>query len=206
ARQRNQHQVQRELPARGAHVALVAALDHGDVELVRQDEHRQRAEQHQRQEAPGPTGRQFLHRPRRQSLSPHRHANATASTRRGLCRVALARRVPNSTANTAIASATYIALSCHAGTVARSVSRVVSIAKLIATALSCSVMYGISPSAATRVMVAASHASLPSRVAIRSASEVALVSRARRTSFIMKPTASAYSTIAPRNVGGSGQP
>ncbi len=67
----------------------------------------------------------------------------------------------------------------------------VSVAKLIVTAFSCRAMYGIRPSAATAVTVAASHASLPSRVAIRSASEVALVSRASRTSRIMKPIASA---------------
>ncbi len=53
ARQCNQDQVQREQPARGAHVALVAALDHGDMELVRQDEHRQRAQQDERGEAAG---------------------------------------------------------------------------------------------------------------------------------------------------------
>ena len=83
---------------------------------------------------------------------------------------------------------------------------VVSIAKLIAIALSCSAMYGISPSTNTSVTVAASHASLPRRVAIRSAIEVALVSRASCTSRTMNPAASTYSTIAPRKVGGSGQP
>ena len=52
-RQRDQQQVERELPARGAHVALVSALHHADVELMRHQEHRQRAQDHQRHEAAG---------------------------------------------------------------------------------------------------------------------------------------------------------
>ncbi|MBV6415010.1 MAG: hypothetical protein OMOMHJEC_02847 [Xanthomonadales bacterium] len=47
----DRQQVGREAPARGAHMARIAALDHREVELVRQRDHRQRAEQHQRQES-----------------------------------------------------------------------------------------------------------------------------------------------------------
>ena len=116
-------------------------------------------------------------------------SNAIASTRPRLCSAALARRVPNSIANRAIARATYSAPSRHIGPPSAALR--VRVAKLIVTAFSCRAMYGISPSAATAVTVAASHASLPSRVAIRSASEVALVSRASRTSRTMKAIASA---------------
>src|SRR3546814_17571723 len=77
-------------------------------------------------------------------------------------------------------------------------------AKLIAIALSCRAMYGIRPSAATRVTTAANHASLPSRVAIRSAIDVALVSRASCTSRSMNTPASAYNRNAPTKVGGRG--
>jgi len=66
-------------------------------------------------------------------------SNAIARISPRLCSTALARRVPNNMANTAIASATYNALSCHAGNASLPGERVSS-AKLIATAFSCSAM------------------------------------------------------------------
>ena len=66
-------------------------------------------------------------------------SNAIARIRPRLCSAALARRVPNSIANTAIASATYSALSCQAGSASLPGDRV-SRAKLIATAFNCSAM------------------------------------------------------------------
>ena len=57
-RQRDQQQVQRKLPACGAHRALVPAFDNSDVKLVRQDEHREGTEQYQRCE---PAGRRRRH-------------------------------------------------------------------------------------------------------------------------------------------------
>jgi len=131
-------------------------------------------------------------------------SNAIASTRPRLCSAALARRVPNSIANNAIISATYKPLSRHGGWSALP-AELVSNAKLIATAFNCSAMYGINPSAATRVTPAASHASLPSRVAIRSAIEVALDSCASLTRRSMVEAANRYSSKVPTKVGGSGQ-
>jgi hypothetical protein len=64
----------------------------------------------------------------------------------------------------------------------------------------------MSPSAATSVTVAASHASFPRRVAIRSAMEVAFVSRASLTRRNMNAPPSRYRTIAPTKVGGMAQP
>src|SRR3546814_2873786 len=93
-------------------------------------------------------------------------------------------------ANTAIARATYKALSCHGGGLRLDVR--VSNPWLIATALSCNAMYGIMPITVTAVTIAASHESLPSRLAIRSASEVALCSRAIRTRLCSKPIPSVY--------------
>ncbi len=133
-------------------------------------------------------------------------SNAIASTRPRLCSAALTRRVPNSIANSAMASATYRAMSCHTGRAPPLPPRPVSTAKLIAIAFSCSAMYGTSPSTATSVTVAASQVSLPRRVAMRSAMDVALVSRASCTSRTISAAARAYSRIAPRKVGGSGQP
>ncbi|MNN16498.1 hypothetical protein D3C81_1296380 [compost metagenome] len=52
-RQRDQHQVQREQPARGTNVGRVTTFDHADMELMRQQEHRQPTQQHQRHEAAG---------------------------------------------------------------------------------------------------------------------------------------------------------
>ena len=49
-RQPDQNQKQRKQPARGADMRAVAALDHADVELVRQGKHGQRPKQHQRDE------------------------------------------------------------------------------------------------------------------------------------------------------------
>ena len=120
-------------------------------------------------------------------------SKAIASTSPRLCSAALARRVPNKIANSAIASATYSAPSRHSGgaPLPAAFALTVSVEKLMVIACNCSAMYGISPSTVTSVTVAASQASLPSRVAIRSASEVALLSRASRTSRIMKNTASA---------------
>ena len=64
-------------------------------------------------------------------------SNAIASTRPRLCSVALARRVPNSMANTAMARATYSAPSRHGATSAPPRASPVSVAKLMVTALSC---------------------------------------------------------------------
>jgi hypothetical protein len=131
-------------------------------------------------------------------------SNAIASTSPRLCSAALARRVPNSIANRPITNATYSELSRHGGWSApacESVSR----AKLIDTAFSCRATYGIRPSTAINVTPAASHASLPRRVAIRSAIEVALLARASFTSCSISPAPSAYSSRVPTKVGGSGQ-
>src|SRR3546814_19061266 len=78
-----------------------------------------------------------------------------------------------------LARATYKALSCHGGGPRLDVR--VSNPWLLATALSCNAMYGIMPITVTAVTIAASHESLPSRLANSSASEVALCSRAHRT-------------------------
>ena len=68
-------------------------------------------------------------------------SNAIASTRPRLCSAALARRVPNSIANKAMARATYSALSRQAGTVSTaSPAATVRVAKLIAIAFSCRAM------------------------------------------------------------------
>ena len=61
------------------------------------------------------------------------------------------------------------------------------------------------PSSATRVTTAASHGSLPRRVAMRSAIDVALLSRASRTRRTMK-CRQRVEAMAPMKVGGSGQP
>ena len=121
-------------------------------------------------------------------------SKAIASTSPRLCSAALARRVPNRIANRAIASATYNAPSRQTGgapSVPAAFAPSVSVEKLMAIACNCRAMYGIRPSTVTSVTVAASQASLPSRVAMRSASEVALLSRARRTRRVMNATASA---------------
>ncbi len=133
-------------------MALVAALDRTDMELMRQREHRQCAEQHQWREAgeiAGAGAQQFRCRWRsRQTDDIHPNAsiapsfsnasNAIAKIRPRLCSTALALRVPNSIANAAIINATYSALSCQAGTCA--VSSRINIAKLIATAFNCKAM------------------------------------------------------------------
>jgi len=96
-----------------------------------------------------------------------------------------ARRGPNNIANTAIASATYSALSCH-GDGDSSDARV-NRPKLIATAFSCRAMYGTMPSTATKVTAAARPELLPRRVAIRSAIEVEFCSRAMRCRWRRNP-------------------
>ena len=66
-------------------------------------------------------------------------SNAIASTSPRLCSVALARRVPNSIANSAIANATYSDPSRQTDTPVLAPSPV-RVTKLIVTALSCSAM------------------------------------------------------------------
>ena len=65
-------------------------------------------------------------------------SKAIASTRPRLCSAALARRVPNSIANSAMARATYSAPSRHTGPA--SVLLPVRAAKLIVTAFNCRAM------------------------------------------------------------------
>ncbi len=72
-RQRDQAEVEREQPARGAHVAGVAALDHAGVELVRQGERGERAEQHQRRHAAAVAR---LRRGRRRDVGQLQHERA----------------------------------------------------------------------------------------------------------------------------------
>ena len=62
------------------------------------------------------------------------------------------------------------------------------------------------PSRATAVTAAASPELLPKRVAIRSASELLLCSRATRTRRSSTPMPNTYSTMVPTKVGGRGQP
>ncbi|MNV13236.1 hypothetical protein D3C71_1038670 [compost metagenome] len=69
-RQRDQHQIQREQPASGAYIRRIAALHHADVELMRQQEHRQPTQQHQRHEATGRCIHQRRRRRRRQAIQP----------------------------------------------------------------------------------------------------------------------------------------
>jgi hypothetical protein len=107
-------------------------------------------------------------------------------------------------AKSAIASATYSALSCQGS--GDALPARVSSPKLMVTAFSCSAMYGTMPSTATKVIAAARPELRPSRVATRSASEVELCSRASRTTRCSTPKPSAYSRIVPMNVGGTGQP
>ena len=153
-RQRDQQQVQRKQPARGAQVAFVAAFDHADVELVRQREHRQRAEQHQRREAArrhrrrraaaDASGRsqaepdehaQRQHRAElEQRLERHRQHQAAVvlgRATRGACRTA-SRTGPSPAPRTARCPATATATGCR--------MRASACAKLIATAFSCSAM------------------------------------------------------------------
>ena len=76
------------------------------------------------------------------SIAPSLNSDsaAIASTSPRLCSDTSARRAPNSIANSAIASATYSALSRQGAASTASAERRVSMAKLIATALSCSAM------------------------------------------------------------------
>ena len=124
-------------------------------------------------------------------------SNAIASISPSWCSVAETRRVPNSTANSAMVSATPSAISRNQGT-AGPAGAFVSTPMLADTPLYCSARYGIAAVSAITVTRAASERLRPKRDDSRSEIDVMLRARATVISRSMNGSANRKTSAGPR--------
>jgi hypothetical protein len=181
-RQRDRAQVQRQQPARAAHVGGIAALDHARVELVRQRERGERAEQDQRGEAARVARRRMRgrldvgqlqhertdreHRAELEQRFEREREHEAAIVRGG-------RRAPRAEQHR---EQRHRDRDVERAVLPRRRGRIVTAREQRVAhrdRLNCSAMYGTMPMTVTAVTSAASPALRPSRAATKSASELA---------------------------------